>query len=71
MIQWIQKAYNLKPSQSIQKAELESLRTEVQEYRKKYNKEDKEMEVSSESDSIVDEEEQKKFEEELKKKTTK
>ena len=68
MIQWIQKAYNLKPSQSIQKAELESLRTEVQEYRKKYNKEDKEMEVSSESDSIVDEEEQKKFEEELKKK---
>ena len=68
MIQWIQKAYNLKPSQSIQRAELESLRTEVQEYRKKYNKEDKEMEVSSESDSIVDEEEQKKFEEKLKKK---
>ena len=71
MIQWFQKTYNLKPPQSSQKAELESLRKEVQEYRKKYNKEDKEMEVSSESDSVIDEEEQKKIDEEMRKKQQK
>ncbi len=71
MIQWLQKKYNIKPSEVIQKAELESLRKQVLEYRKKYNKEDKEMEVSSESDSEVDEEEQKRIDEEMRKRQQK
>ena len=56
MIQWIQKKYNIKPSETLQKSDLDKLREQVLEYRKKYNKEDKEMEVSSESDSEIDEE---------------
>ena len=71
MIQWLQKSYNIKPSEVVQKAELESLRKQVLDYRKKYNKEDKEMEVSSESDSEVDEEEQKRIDEEMRKRQQK
>ena len=71
MIQWLQKSYNIKPSEVVQKAELENLRKQVLDYRKKYNKEDKEMEVSSESDSEVDEEEQKRIDEEMKKRQQK
>ena len=69
MINWLQKNYHLKQeSTSSQKLELEKLRQQVQEYRKKYNEGDKEMEVSSESDSEVDEEEQRRIDEEMKKK---
>lgn len=35
MIQWLQKSYNIKPSEVVQKAELESLRKQVLDYRKK------------------------------------
>ena len=46
MINWLQKNYHLKQeSTSSQKLELEKLRQQVQEYRKKYNEGDKEMEV--------------------------
>ena len=58
MITWLQKKYNLNQGDTSQKLELETLRQQIQEYRKKY-KEDKEMEVSSESDEAIDEEEQK------------
>lgn len=61
-----QKKYNIKPTETISKSDLEKLREQVLEYRKKYNKEDKEMEVSSESDSEIDEEEQKRIDEEMK-----
>jgi cAMP-dependent protein kinase regulator len=71
MIQWLQKKYNLKQDDTSQKAELEKLRVQVQEYRKKYSKEDKEMEVSSESDSEVDPEEQKRIDEEMRKRQMK
>ena len=71
MIQWIQKKYNIKPSETVQKSDLDKLRDQVLEYRKKYNKEDKEMEVSSESDSNVSPEEQKKIDEEMKKRQQK
>jgi len=71
MIQWLQKKYNLKQEDTSQKAELEKLREQVQEYRKKYSKEDKEMEVSSESDSEVDPEEQKRIDEEMRKRQMK
>ena len=54
-----------------QKLELENLRQQVQEYRIKFNKEDKEMEVSSESDSQVDPEEQKRIDEEMRKRQKK
>ena len=69
MIHWLQKKYGLKDSNL--KGDLEKLRQQVQEYRKKYNKEDKEMEVSSESDSDVDPEEQKKIDEEMRKRQEK
>ena len=71
MIQWLKQKYNLASSDLSLKAELESIRKQVQEYRKKYNKEDKKMEVSSESDSEVDEEEQKKIDEEMRKRQQK
>ena len=71
MINWLQKKYNLKQGDPNLKKELESLRQQVLEYRKKYNKEDREMEVSSESDSEVDEEEQKRIDEEMRKKQQK
>ena len=71
MINWLQKKYNLKQGDPNLKKELESLRQQVLEYRKKYNKEDREMEVSSESDSEVDEEKQKRIEEEMRKKQQK
>ena len=71
MIEWLQNKYNLKKGDLSLKTELENLRKQVLEYRKKYNKEDKEMEVSSESDSDVDDEEQKKIDEEMRKRQQK
>ena len=66
MIKWLQNKYNLKPYDTSEKTELEDLRKKIEEYRQKYKDEDKEMEVSSESDDQINEEEQKKFDEELK-----
>ena len=71
MLQWLHKKYDLKSADTSEKQELENLRKEIQEYRKKYNKEDKEMEVSSESNSNVSPEEQKKIDEEMKKRQQK
>ena len=71
MIQWLQKKYNLDSNDISPKNELENLRKQVQDYRKKYHKEDKEMEVSSDSDSELDEEEQKRIDEEMRKRQQK
>ena len=71
MIQYLQKTYNIKPTEILNKSQLDSLRQQVLEYRKKYNKEDREMEVSSESSSDVDEEEQKRIDEEMRKRQQK
>ena len=71
MIQWLQKKYNLSSSDISPKNELETLRKKVQDYRTKYHKEDKEMEVSSDSDSELDEEEQKRIDEEMRKRQQK
>ena len=71
MIDYLQKKYNLNRVDTSQKAELVKLREQVQEYRKKFNTEDNEMNISSESDSVPDLEEQKKFDEEIKKRQQK
>jgi len=64
MIKYLQEKYNIKPSDTSRLPELVTMRKTVEEYRKKFPPEDKEMEVSS-SDSDVDSEEQRKFDEEL------
>ena len=53
--------------QNIEQSELESLRKEVKRYKKKYAKEDKEMEISSDESDEPDEEEQRRIDEEMKK----
>ena len=68
MIQWLQNFSGIKSSgENIEKIELENLRKEVKRYKKKYEKEDKEMEVSSESEDDITPEEQKRIDEEMKK----
>ena len=71
MLQFLYKKYDIKTGDNSEKIELEKLREEIKVYRQKYNKEDKEMEVSSESDSNVSPEEQKKIDEEMKKRQQK
>ena len=71
MIKYLQEKYNIKQSDTSKVEELNNLRNQVDEYRKKFEIKDKEMEVSSESDSDVDSEEQKKIDEELKKRQQK
>ena len=71
MIKYLQQEYNIKSTVPSQVQELNNLRKQVEEYRQKYDKEDKEMEVSSASESEVDQEEQKKIDEELKKRQQK
>ena len=71
MLQFLHKKYDIKSGDNSEKEELEKLREEIKVYRQKYNKEDKEMEVSSESDSNISPEEQKKIDEEMKKRQQK
>ena len=71
MINYLQTEYKIKPSEPSKLQELIDLRKEVEEYHKKYEKKDKEMEVSSESEEEVDAEEQKKIDEELQKRQQK
>ena len=71
MIKYLQEKYNIKQCDTSKVEELNNLRNQVDEYRKKFEIKDKEMEVSSESDSDVDSEEQKKIDEELKKRQQK
>ena len=60
MIQWLQNYSGIKSSgENIEQTELENLRREVKRY-KKNEQEDKEMEVSSESEDDISPEEQKK-----------
>ena len=54
MIKYLQEKYNIKQSDTSKVEELNNLRNQVDEYRKKFENKDKEMEVSSESDSDVD-----------------
>ena len=72
MIQWLQNYSGIKSSgENIEQTELENLRKEVKRYKKKYEKEDKEMEVSSESEDDIYPEEQKRIDEETKKRQQK
>ena len=67
MIQWLQNYAGIKSTgQNIEQAELEALRKEVKHYKKKYAKEDKEMEISSDESEEPDEEEQRRIDEEMK-----
>ena len=52
MIKYLEETYNIKSKTPSQMQELIDLRQKVAEYRKKYDKKDKEMEVSSESDKL-------------------
>ena len=72
MIRWLQNYSGIQSiGENIEQTELENLRKEVKKYKKKYEQEDKEMEVSSESDDDISPEEQKKIDEEMKKRQTK
>lgn len=72
MIKWLQTYAGISTiGQNIEQVELENLRKEVKKYRKKYQKEDKEMEISSESEDEITPEEQAKFDMEMKKKQQK
>ena len=72
MIQWLQNYSGIKSSgENIEQTELENLRKEVKRYKKKYEQEDKEMEVSSESEDDISPEEQEKIDEEMKKRQNK
>ena len=65
MIRWLQNYSGIQSiGENIEQTELENLRKEVKKYKKKYEKEDKEMEVSSEDDDDISPEEQKKIDEE-------
>ena len=66
MIRWLQNYSGIQSiGENIEQTELENLRKEVKKYKKKYEKEDKEMEVSSEDDDDISPEEQKKIDEEM------
>ena len=72
MIQWLQNYAGIKSTgENIEQAELENLRKEVKHYKKKYEKEDKEMEVSSESEEDLRPKKKKKIDEEMKKRQKK
>ena len=71
MLQFLHQKYDIKSNDISEKMELEKLREEIKVYRQKYNIEDKEMEVSSESESNISPEEQKKIGEEMKKRQQK
>ena len=72
MIRWLQNYSGIQSiGENIEQTELENLRREVKKYKKKYEKEDKEMEVSSEEDDDISPEEQKKIDEEMKKRQAK
>ena len=51
MLQFLHQKYDIKSNDISEKMELEKLREEIKVYRQKYNIEDKEMEVSSETES--------------------
>ena len=71
MIQFLHEKYDKKSGDDYKTMELKNLHERIKVYRQKYNKEDKEMEVSSESDSNISSEEQKKIDEEMKKRQQK
>lgn len=72
MIQWLQKYSGIKSEvETIEESELENLRREMNHYKKKYEKEDKEMEVSPVEEEKISPEEQIKIDEEIKKKRQK
>ena len=63
MLQWLHSHYDIKSGDTAEKIELENLRQEIKGYRQKYNDEDKEMEVSSQSEEEISPEEQRKIDE--------
>ena len=69
MIQWLQNYCGIKSTgENIEQTELANLRKEIKHYKKKYENEDKEMEISSESEDDISPEEQQRIDEELNKK---
>lgn len=72
MIRWLKKYAGIESSgENIEMTELENLRKEIKKYKKKYEKEDKEMVVSSEDEEELSPEDQKKIDEEMKKRQQK
>ena len=72
MIQWLQN-YSGEGThgENLEKSELENLRKELKHYRKKYEKEMKEIEIVSEDEEPLGQEEQKSIDEEMRKKQQK
>ena len=74
MIHWLENYSGIKSEdddENDERAELERIRNEVNQYKKKYEEFDQEMEITSESEEELSPEEQKKYDEELKKKQQK
>ena len=72
MIQWLQNYSGTGVhGENLERNELENLRKELKFYRKKYEKEVKEMEIVSEDEEPLGQEEQKSIDDEMRKKQQK
>ena len=68
MMQWLQNYTGLKSyGENIETSELENLKRQLNYYKKKYEKEDKEMEILSDKEEEISPEDQLKIDEEMKK----
>ena len=68
MMQWLQNYTGLKSyGENVESSELENLKKQLKYYKKKYEKEDKEMEIPSDKEEEITPEDQKKIEDDIKK----
>ena len=72
MIQWLQNYSGTGiHGENLEKSELINLRKELKHYKKKYEKEIKDIQIESENDEPIGQEEQKHIDEEMRKKQQK
>ena len=72
MMQWLQNYTGLKSyGENIETSELENLKRQLKYYKKKYEKEEKEMEIPSDKEEEISPEDQSKIDEEIKKRQQK
>ena len=68
MMQWLQNYTGLKSyGENVESSELENLKKQLKYYKKKYEKEDKEMEIPSDKEEEITPEDQKKIDDDIKK----
>ena len=72
MMQWLQNYTGLKSyGENVETSELQNLKKQLKYYKKKYEKEDKEMEIPSDKEEEIAPEDQIKIDEEIKKRQQK